>query len=303
VFVASILNTSLGFCVMHDASHYACSKRAWINRVLHSFWTDLNMWNHFSWLRHHVYGHHSYTGIWRQDPDLVNSSVFVRKHPNTSFRKVYETQHIHAWFLLGLVPNQFFGQAIVYLKALISFNVFGVPLIALPLVDIVTWLSIMIPSFYFHFILPFKLHTLGIAIPVVLVYWTFMGIGYMVNVIPNHDTIDTHKSAIQEGETRDWGIQQVLATGNHSTDGSLSSRFISYAFGGMNYQIEHHLFPSVSHVHYPQIANIVTKTCAEYGVKYVTHSWLTALWRYGVLLWVMSFPEIGGRNVRAKKLE
>jgi len=284
---------------MHDASHYAVSKRAWINRVLHTLWSDLNMWSHFGWLRHHVYGHHSYTGIWRQDPDLINVSNYIRKHPNTSFRKVYETQHIHAWFILALAPNQHLGQALVYLRGLLSsFSVFGVPLIALPVSDFLIWLSLMIPSIYFHFVLPFKFHSIGLASLMLIIYWTTMGIGYMCNVIPNHDTIDTHQSALQEGEKRDWGVQQVLATGNHTTEGSVISEFICYMFGGMNYQIEHHLFPAMSHVHYPRIAKIVRKTCAEFGVKYVTHSWFTAMWRHGVLLWVLSFPEVGGKAVR-----
>jgi len=270
------------------------SKKVWINRFMHTAWSDWNLWSHFGWLRHHVYGHHSYTGIWRQDPDLVNASNFIRKHPNGSYRKVYETQHVHAWFLLALVPNQHLGQALVYLRGLLwSFSVFGVPMGAVTVSDLVVWISLLIPSIYCHFVLPFYYQSFATAFLLILVYWTTMGIGYMCNVIPNHDTLDTHKSALQEGETRDWGVQQVLASGNHSTDGDFCSRFLCSMFGGMNYQIEHHLFPAVSHVHYPQIAKIVQTTCAEFGVKYVTHSWLTAMWKHGILLWLLSFPEIG----------
>jgi len=303
-FLASIANNMLGFCVMHDASHYGVSKIVWINRILHTLWSDWNLWSHFGWLRHHVYGHHSYTGIWQQDPDLVNSSTYIRKHPNGTFRKVYETQHIHAWFLLAFVPNQHLGQALGYLRGFISnFSVFCVPLGAVPMSDILVWLCIYIPSVYFHFVYPFQCQTFVSAFIMILIYWTGMGIGYMCNVIPNHDTIDTHMSAIKEGEIRDWGVQQVLASGNHTTDGGFWSKYICSMFGGMNYQIEHHLFPAVSHVHYPGIAMIVQKTCAEFGVKYVTHSWLMAMWKYGVLLWLMSFPEVGARENDSKKKE
>jgi len=293
----------MGFCIMHDASHYGVSQRVWVNQVLHTLWCNWNLWPHFNWLRHHVYGHHSYTGIYDQDPDLINASTYFRKHPNTSFKKSFETQHIHAWFIMMFAPNQHIGQALMYLRAFLTWRVFEVPLGKLPFIDLFLWLSIYITSIYVHFVFPFNYLSLGRGFLMLLLYWTTLGIGYMCNVIPNHDTIDTHLSAIQEGEKRDWGVQQVLSTGNHSTDGGLWSRCVASLFGGMNYQIEHHLFPSVSHVHYPEIGKIVRRTCAEFNVHYVTHSWAMALWRYGVLLWVMSFPEVGVPEGKSKRDE
>jgi len=274
-----------------------------VNQLLNTTWNAWNLWSHFNWLRHHVYGHHSYTGIYRQDPDLINASNFVRKHPNTSFMKKYETQHFHFWILMMFAPNQHLGQAFMYLKAIATWKVFDVPLNSLTAFDLISWSSIYLLSLYTHFVFPFYYLPIGRGFLLMLIYWTVAGICYMINVIPNHDTIDTHKSAIQEGEKRDWGVQQVLATGNHSTDGGLWSRFVASMFGGMNYQIEHHLFPSVSHVHYPAVGKIVRKTCEEFNVNYVTHSWATALWRFGVLIWVLSYPEVGTPEGKTKRDE
>eukprot|EP01088_Endostelium_zonatum_P017169 TRINITY_DN492_c0_g1_i3.p1 TRINITY_DN492_c0_g1~~TRINITY_DN492_c0_g1_i3.p1 ORF type:complete len:140 (+),score=34.64 TRINITY_DN492_c0_g1_i3:231-650(+) len=137
-----------------------------------------------------------------------------------------------------------------------------------------------------------------------LAYWTTMGVGYMVNVIPNHDTIDTHHNSIKEGEIRDWGAQQVCATGNHSTTDSTWDKFVCQAYGGMNYQIEHHLYPQISHIHYPAISKIVQQTCKEFNLPYVTHSWGAALYKHAELLWVLSFPEVKKKVVAGEeKLE
>jgi linoleoyl-CoA desaturase len=59
-------------------------------------------------------------------------------------------------------------------------------------------------------------------------------------------------------------IHQVSTTANFATQ----SRVISWFVGGLNYQIEHHLFPKISHVHYPKLRNIVLATCKELHIEY-----------------------------------
>jgi len=292
-FLASVINNMSGFCIMHDASHYGVSKSVFVNRLLHILWCDWNFWAHFSWATHHVYGHHSYTGIYQKDPDLINAVNYVRKHPNQPYKPRYETQHIHSFVLLGFAPNQHLGQSLTYLKSILSqTHLLNIPIINIPLIDFATWLPLTCFAFYMQFIFPFYYLSFGYGFLMILTYWTTMGMGYMLNVIPNHDTLDTHHSAIKDGEVRDWGMQQVCATGNHSTDGSWWSQFVSVMYGGMNWQIEHHLYPQVSHVHYPAVGNIVKETCAEFGLTYVTHSWGRALYRHAELLWLLSFQDV-----------
>jgi linoleoyl-CoA desaturase len=62
----------------------------------------------------------------------------------------------------------------------------------------------------------------------------------------------------------EWAIHQVKTTANFATDNKL----VSWLVGGLNFQIEHHLFPKISHVHYPAISKIVQEVCDEYNVKY-----------------------------------
>jgi linoleoyl-CoA desaturase len=290
---AGFLMNMLGFCCMHDGSHYGISKRVWVNRGLHTLWNDWNLWSHFIWLRHHVYGHHSYTGIFRRDPDLVNVSLVIRKTAELRHSKIFETQHYHTWFLLGVLPNQHLGQALLYSFSWITRSVFGVKLDRQRLTDLIVSLMIYLPSLYVHFYLPFCYLPVSRALLVIMCYWTAQGIGYYLNIIPNHDTHHTHDNnhniTSPEGsngneEKRDWGAQQVIGSGNHTTDGGWWSSFVAATWGGMNYQIEHHLFPSVSHVHYPALSKIVQQTCKEFSIPYVTHSWFDAFVSFTKLL-------------------
>ena len=57
---------------------------------------------------------------------------------------------------------------------------------------------------------------------------------------------------------------QIRTTSNFAMD----SKIVSWFVGGLNYQVEHHLFPKVSHVHYPAISKIVQAKCNEFGIQY-----------------------------------
>jgi linoleoyl-CoA desaturase len=65
----------------------------------------------------------------------------------------------------------------------------------------------------------------------------------------------------------EWAIHQLKTTANFAT----GNRFISWWVGGLNYQIEHHLFPRISHIHYPAISAIIRNACAEFNIPYLEH--------------------------------
>ena len=78
----------------------------------------------------------------------------------------------------------------------------------------------------------------------------------------------THPLPIENGIIEnDWAIHQMETTMNFAPD----NKILSWYVGGLNYQVEHHLFPKVCHVHYPQIAAIVKQTASEFGIKYLEH--------------------------------
>ena len=293
---SAVCMSSLLFCVLHDGSHYAISRRPWVNRLAHTLLCDWAMWSHWIWMRHHVYGHHSFTGVYERDPDLINVARFVRKTAEAPHKPVYETQHWHRWLMVFL-PNQHIGQALVYLVAMVRGQLWRMNVNAtVAPVDVAVLVVVYAASLLWHFYLPFHLLPASSAARVVAAYWAAIGVAYFCNVFPNHDTNDSHANHATIGAKHrvngkvDWGVQQVVYSGNHSTDGGLWSRIVSAMYGGMNYQIEHHLFPAVSHVHYPAVSKIVQQTCREFHLPYVTHSWLQALFSFTTLLHALSLP-------------
>ena len=151
---------------------------------------------------------------------------------------------------------------------------------------------------YVQVVLPFLSLPALTALRAVALYWTTVGALYFANIFPNHDTAETYQNVQQVAHHHqlDWGEQQVRSSGNHSCDGGVYSTFHTQWFGGINMQIEHHLFPSVSHMHYPAITDIVRRTCHEFGVPYVAHSWLGATTSFSSLLSSLATPRGGGEN-------
>jgi len=272
------LTEMLGFCLMHDASHGAVSKN-WRLNYGGTLWSSWMFWNHWLWLQHHCYGHHSYSGIYRKDPDVVNSKLFIRKDKAMKMTVFNKFQHWIAFPLMMMFPNQHIGQIIQYQLSRFRRRIFGLPTTACTPAMQMHNNVVMLLSFLFHIVAPFVFLPVGNALAILFVHYTLMGISYFFCVAPNHDQMEQHHAKlVTAGQQLDWGEHQVLNSGNHSTSTSLVDRAITQLWGSMNYQIEHHLFPSVSHVHMPRVAVIVRQTCAEFGVAYNgDHNWLGSM--------------------------
>lgn len=289
--LSGTLTEMIGFCLMHDSSHNAVSKNPTIN-YMGTWWSSWMFWNNWVWLQHHCYGHHSYTGIFAKDPDVHNAELFVRKNERTKKKKSQEYQPWYSWILFLVLPNQHVGQILLYqLFSLVMGNrLFGVsPLIRGP--DYVERDSriVMFLSFLFHIVFPLCFQSVGTVFLLLALHYTMMGISYFLNVAPNHDTVNTHKNHPDLNIMSDWGEHQVRTTGNHSISNSWLDYAITNLWGGMNYQIEHHLFPTLNHAHYHEVSLIVQDTCKEFGIHYNTEgSWLSSLKGFYQLITYMS---------------
>lgn len=80
--------------------------------------------------------------------------------------------------------------------------------------------------------------------------------------------MQTHKNLAEDYTTRDWGVQQVLTSANW---GGVVGNFMT---GGLNLQVEHHLFPAISFMHYPAIAKVVEEECEARGINYASYDTL-----------------------------
>jgi fatty acid desaturase len=125
-----------------------------------------------------------------------------------------------------------------------------------------------------------------------LLFWLFAAVaalyilrtillGYAMYAIlaPGHFPAEAQRTTDQARDRADFFTLQTAATVSFRT--GLLGRFLC---SGLEYQVEHHLFPNISHVHYPQVSAAVQAFCNEYGFAYRSHSWATALWKSWVVL-------------------
>ncbi len=258
----------IGLSVMHDANHGAYSKKAWVNNLL-GYSLNLVGANAFNWKMQHNVLHHSFTNIHDEDEDISPRGV-LRFSPETKWKPIHRYQFIYAWLLYGLmtivwlVSKDFIrivrydrsGLAkkqnasirrewfiLIASKCLYIGYIFVLPL----LVTDLTWQQVLLGIFIMQYIAGFLLAVIFQPAHVV------EGTEYP---LPDHN---------RNMETN-WAVHQLKTTTNFANN----SNWFTWYVGGLNFQIEHHLFPNICHVHYPKIAPIVKSTAIEFNLPYKT---------------------------------
>jgi linoleoyl-CoA desaturase len=256
-----------GLGIMHDACHGAFSSKAWINNFIGKFILFLAGGYALNWKIQHNVLHHSYTNINGYDEDIDPAGV-MRFSPHQPTKKVFKYQIYYAWFLYGLMTfswvtfKDFVGLYRYHQKGLlqtqgttlrkeipkliVSRVVYYGIFIALPLVFVdVGWWHILLGWFCMHFVG-------GLTLACIF---------QPAHVMPTSEYPLPDKDSTVEG---DWTIHQMMTTSNFAPNNLVLSWFV----GGLNYQVEHHLFPNMSHVHHREVSKIVRKTAKEYNVPY-----------------------------------
>jgi linoleoyl-CoA desaturase len=256
----------IAYNILHDASHCAIASNNWINNTLSQIMCSYFLWDHQLWAKHHVYRHHAFTNDPVLDPDTMHLRPFVKKHPADKERKFIKLfrkyPKITTLVSMIIFPGSYVGQGLLYhFVWLVRKYLWGMRL----------------PETYrfslFETIIKlFKLYVLfqSGSIAVIIAYLVAINMSYFFTIIPDHDmkqTAENHRSIeINENQgSEDWGEVQVRSSGNYAT----SNPWVSEMYGGINYQIEHHLFPTICNVHYRDISKIVKNTCKEYTIPYV----------------------------------
>lgn len=245
---------SIGFTAMHDASHYAISMDPLVNTTLSRVWNSFGLWNHSLWFYHHVYHHHSFTNQ-DTDPDVYHYIPFAKK--NSRGRTRFPVSSYFLLFIAFIFPGFYLGQAYVYFtKGFLKKKLF----------------TITIPStIAYYSAAEIALSAIKLALLmyckwyVALSYMIAVNTTYHINIVGDHDTFETHVENKYTGQN--FLRAQICNSGNF-----LTKNYVwTHLFGGINHQIEHHLFPSMSHKHYPTIAPIVKEYCKEKHIRYVEH--------------------------------
>ncbi len=257
-----------GLSVMHDANHGSYSKHRLINRVLGYLANFLGAY-HVNWKIQHNVLHHSYTNVEGLDDDIKNA--VMRFSPNQKRRRIYRFQAFYAPFLYGLMTlnwlvNKDFSQLIKYREsallkdqgitfrkamAHVIFNkaLYLALILALPLIFVaLPWWQILLGFLLMQFICGLLL---------ALIFQT-------AHVVEETDFYEADASGSLENS---WAIHQMHTTANFGS----RSVFFSWFIGGLNYQIEHHLFPNICHVHYKRISKIVKETAKDFNLPYNQH--------------------------------
>lgn len=255
----------IGMSIMHDALHGSYSKSKTVNKImgrtLHLMGGSPFIWN----IQHNVL-HHTYTNIYGLDED-IETKVIVRLCKHAPLKHFYRYQHFYVFLAYGLmtllmlvsdffklfkfhkrgmvekkqvrVRHEYIKMGIY--KAFYLFFMMGLPFLLTSL----AWWQIIIGFLIIHFIA-------GYILSIVF---------QMAHIVEGTDQpMPAHDGSMQNA----WAIHQLRTTANFSRD----NRFLNWYVGGLNFQIEHHLFPNICHVHYPKLSAIVQKTAEEFQLPY-----------------------------------
>jgi len=266
--------SGIGLSVMHDANHGAYSKNKNVNKYLGYVMNFLGG-SSLTWKIQHNVLHHSFTNITGIDED-IDPGVLMRFSPHEKHRKFHRFQHLYCWFLYSLMTVSWFTSK--DFKQIVAYHRDGLTKNTGLTFRQILWNMIGSKAFYFGY---------SLAIPLIMVntvpWYTFLMAyfvmhfvcGFVLAIIfqPAHVMPTNEFPMPEENGTveNNWAVHQMITTANFAP----KSKFFSWFVGGLNYQIEHHLFPNICHVHYKKISKIVKETAAEFNLPY--HSQKTFL--------------------------
>jgi linoleoyl-CoA desaturase len=259
--VLGLALASIGFNVMHDACHGSYSSKKWVKQ------------------KHNVV-HHTYTNVDGVDDDIAKSPL-IRQCHTQKWVPAHKVQHLY-------LPLVYFITSFAWAFIMDYTKYFSKKVYTTPLQKM-DWKEHAI--FWFSKIMYVVAY---VVVPILIVgtkTWTVFFVsmhlccGFMLAIVfqlahvveeVEFETASTEPKTIEN----EFAIHQVKTTANFA----MKSGIINWYVGGLNFQIEHHLFPRVSHVHYPALSPIVQKHCAKHGINY-NHSvtmWqaITSHWRF-----------------------
>lgn len=270
--LAMILGLSMaaiGFNIQHDGSHKGYSNRQWVNKIM-AMTLDLMGGSSYMWNWKHNSIHHTYPNVDGQDDD-INIGWLGRLSPQQPRYRFHRFQGIYLWLLYGFLAikwhlfDDFCNVAVGRI---------GNHKIPRPKgVDLLTFIGGKVLFFSMAFVIPMLLHpwwavlgtyaiaafTCGVVLSVVFQLAHCLGEAEFPVAI-----------ATANGQSRlstEWAVHQVQTAVNFAR----GNRLIGWYVGGLNFQIEHHLFHKICHIHYPALSKVVEEACREFGIRYQSH--------------------------------
>lgn len=259
----------IGFTVMHDANHGSYARAGRANRVL-GLALDLIGGSSYMWRHKHNVLHHTYTNVSGLDVDL-GANGLLRFAPDQPRRPIMRYQHLYVWLLYAVYPLGWWLED--DFRRLVTGRIGDNPIPRPRGWDAATLLLGKAAFFGWAVIVPLALHPTWLVLPFMAVVTATLGLTLATTFQLAHcvGEADFHEGRA-ELSGADWATHQVSTT----VDFARGNRLLCWYLGGLNFQIEHHLFPKICHVHYPALSRIVEATCLAHGVRYTVQPTLVA---------------------------
>jgi linoleoyl-CoA desaturase len=255
---------AVGFNIQHDGGHGACSRIPWINKLM-ALTMDLTGASSYLWAQKHNIIHHTYANITDHDDD-INVGLLGRLSPHQRRLAVHSWQHYYMWVLYGFLPVKwlFFDD----FWNLITGRIGEYRIPRPKNWDLLKLIAGKVLAFSLTFAVPLLFHPLWVVAVFYAANTLVLGITLSVIFQMAH-CVEEASFPMPRADTgrieTAWAVHQVQTT----VDFARGNRILTWLVGGLNFQIEHHLFPHICHVHYPALAGIVEQTCNEFGIRYV----------------------------------
>ncbi len=258
------VKASIGFNVMHDAAHGSYSRNLKLNNFIAFMGGDFIGGSTFFWKIKHNILHHTFTNIDGIDDDIAKYPTF-RLSPEQEPKWFHKYQWLYGVPLYSLLSLNWI-VADDWFK-LLRKKINTTPITTIKAKDRFWFVFGKLLNISVFIVVPFIFLPWQIALVGYLVMHATLGVTLAVVFQMAHIVEHTDFPVPDESTNRienEWAAHQVATTANFA----MKNKAISWFVGGLNYQIEHHLYPRISHIHYPNISKIVQETCEELEIKY-----------------------------------
>jgi linoleoyl-CoA desaturase len=256
----------IGCSIMHDSNHDSYSANKGLNKYLSKIIILVGGYD-VNWRLQHNVLHHTYTNIEGLDHD-IDAGILLRFSPHAERRRFHRFQHIYAWFLYGLLTFQW--ATIKDFRQVMQYEKLGLLKKEKLTLNKALLQVVLYKVFYYSYVIVLPILFSGVAWYHVLIGFVAMhflaGLALSCIFQLAHVMEDCEFPAPNDSNkmNNNWAVHQMLNTANFAP----KSKIMAWFIGGLNRQVEHHLFPYICHVHYKHIAGIVKDTAKEYGVPY-----------------------------------
>jgi linoleoyl-CoA desaturase len=260
---------AIGFNIQHDGGHRAYSEHRWVNKIM-ALTLDMMGGSSYLWDWKHNSIHHTYPNIDGQDDD-INLGFLGRLSPHQRRLKIHRLQGIYLWFLYGFMAIKWHLVDDFYQ---VSIGRIGRHKIPRPKRgDLAIFITGKVFFCLLAFVIPMMLHpwyaVLFVYVTAAFVSGVVLSVVFqLAHCVGEADfPVPVLTAEGKERMETDWAVHQVQTT----VDFARGNRVLCWFLGGLNFQIEHHLFHKICHVHYPALSKLVEEACKDFGLQYAEH--------------------------------